>query len=99
MKVVNRVEAVVGRLDLKDSDCLGLLVGGREHLSYVGRWLIGGVEAVDRSGSLLESCSLYPPRRPLFHRVHILNSLGLGDTVDPLKCSCTCGPGDSDGQR
>ena len=87
------VEAVAGRMDWKDSERLGLLVGGRrEHLSYGGRWLIGGERAVDRSGSLSESCSLYLPRRPWLRRVRILNSLALGDTVGPLKCSCTCGP-------
>ena len=95
MKALNRVEAVVGGLDWKDIECLDPLVGERrERLSYGGRWLIGGERVVDRAGSLLESCSLYPPRRPLLHRVHVLN---LGDTVAPLKCSCTCGPGDSVG--
>ena len=100
MKVVNRVEAVADRLDLKGTECLGLLVEWRrEQLNYGGRSLIGGEMAVGRSGSLLESCSWYPPPRPLLHRAHIRNSLALGDTVGPLKCSCTCEPGDSVGQQ
>ena len=97
-KVLSRVEVVVGRLDWKDSECLDLLVGGRrEHLGYGGRWLTGGERFVDRSGSLSELCSLYPPRRPLLHQVHILNSLALVDTVGPLKRSCTWEPEDSVG--
>lgn len=96
MKVVNKVEAVVGKLDWMDSERWGLLVGGRrEHLSYGCRWLIDGEKGVDQFGSLLELCSWYLPRLPWLHRVQILNSLALGDTVGPLNRSCTCGSGRS----